>query len=79
MNFEDKYILDLCVKYGGAQMKCLRIESEVKRLAAEGNHKKKNKIIHTQGQTASTARNEALRRLVELLDQEAEKILNHIS
>ncbi len=67
----DHNILSLTVKYTHAQINYLRIEKEVAGLAAEGNHKKKNKIINAQLKKAGMARNVALRNIERFLNAAA--------
>ena len=61
--FPDDNILSLTVKYTHAQINYLRIEKEISELAAEGNHKRKNKIIHSKLRKAGMARNGARRNI----------------
>ena len=67
----DDNILSLTVKYTHAQINYLRIEKEISELAAEGNHKRKNKIIHSQLRKAGMARNVALRNIERFLNAAA--------
>jgi hypothetical protein len=69
--FPHDNILSLTVKYTHAQVKYLRTEREISKLAAEGNHKRKNKIIHSQLRKASMARNVALRNIERFLNAAA--------
>ena len=63
---------ELSAEYVEARIKVRRIEKEVARLAAKGDHKRKNKIISTQLRKATIARNMAESRLVAELDRIAE-------
>ena len=67
----DHNILSLTVKYTHAQINYLRIEKKIAELAAEGNHKRKNKIIHSQLRKAGIARNVALRNIERFLNAAA--------
>jgi hypothetical protein len=61
----------LCSKYITAQIKYLRIAREVAELAAEGKHKRKNKIIHSTMRKASMAKNITLRDIESFLNAAA--------
>ncbi len=71
MKFDDREILSLCVAYSAAKAACLRMDAEVAALAAEGDHKHKNKLIHTKGTKASIAKNKAAAALLAKLDEGA--------
>lgn len=69
--FNDRDILNLCVEYSSARVYQMRIDAAVRLLAEEGNHTKKNKIIHTEGVKASQRVNRALAALRAKLDEGA--------
>ena len=69
--FNDREILDACVEYSAARAAQIRIDTRVRRLAEEGDHRKKNKIIHTEGVKASQRVNKALTALTAILDEGA--------
>ena len=55
-------------KYIQAQIAVLEIERRIAKLAEEGNHKLKNKIIHSDLMKATMKRNKAERNLIRELN-----------
>ncbi len=71
MKFDDRDILKLCVEYSAARVYQMRIDESVRELAEAGDHKRKNRIIHTEGVKASQRVNTAFSKLRAHLDEGA--------
>lgn len=65
----------LAGEYAAAQIAVLIVERTVLRLADEGDHKKKNKVIWTELRKKTLERNAAARRLMDYLNGEAEQMV----
>lgn len=68
-------VLRLSDDYINAQTEVLRIEARIRELAEAGDHKRKIKVINTEWVKATLKRNQALRKLQEILDKEATDLL----
>ena len=76
MNTEAQYdeiLSERLDKFLDAQIKVNTVRMEIQRLAEQGKHKIKNKVIHSNLRKASIKRNEARRDLVRRLEEMAEE------
>lgn len=71
VNLNDNTALKLCRAYGEARVACVFFNAEVGRLRLSGEHKRKNRLIHSKGIKVQTARNKAQKELLDYLDRAA--------
>ena len=69
-------LTSLVAEYMVAQSDVLVLERRIRRLAREGDHKRKNKIITTELAKATLARNQAQSALMAMIDADTQEYVN---